>query len=158
MRSWRRVPNLEWVNRKRFLCELPARHFGTRNTCLINQIRPMPRVQQHMHAELEIPFRDFHLNGELIVPEDASGVVLFAHGSGSSRYSPRNQFVARTLREYGVGTLLFDLLTPDEEQEDQLTGHLRFDINLLAQRLLGATDWFHNKEPNLFVGYFGSST
>src|SRR5258706_12795945 len=98
------------------------------------------------------------LQGDLSIPGGACGVVLFAHGSGSSRHSPRNQFVAHTLREHGVGTLLFDLLTPDEEQADQLTGHLRFDIKLLAQRLLGATDWFHHKEPDMFVGYFGSST
>jgi putative phosphoribosyl transferase len=107
---------------------------------------------------VEIPFQDFHLNGELIVPPNAAGVVLFAHGSGSSRHSPRNQQVACTLREHGLGTLLFDLLTKEEEQEDRFTGHLRFDINWLAQRLLKVTDWFHNKESALSVGYFGSST
>src|SRR6267154_3607422 len=111
-----------------------------------------------METEVEIPFRGFHLNGELMVPANACGVVLFAHGSGSSRHSPRNQFVARTLREHGVGTLLFDLLTEDEEQEDRFTGHLRFDIHLLAQRLLGATDWYHRKEADMRIGYFGSST
>src|SRR6266487_1266440 len=83
------------------------------------------------------------LYGDLSISAGAQGVVLFAHGSGSSRHSPRNQFVARTLREHGVGTLLFDLLTPEEEEEDRFTGHLRFDIDLLAQRL---------------IGYFGSST
>ncbi|MCI0748174.1 MAG: dienelactone hydrolase family protein [Verrucomicrobia subdivision 3 bacterium] len=118
----------------------------------------MPKLQEHMEAEVEIPFQDFHLNGELNIPQNASGVVLFAHGSGSSRHSPRNQFVARTLREHGVGTLLFDLLTEDEEQEDRFTGHLRFDINLLAERLLGATRWYHEKEPDMSIGYFGSST
>jgi putative phosphoribosyl transferase len=107
---------------------------------------------------LEIPFADFHLNGELIVPPNSSGTVLFAHGSGSTRHSPRNQFVARTLREHGVTTLLFDLLTEPEEQEDSYTGRLRFDINFLAQRLLGATYWFHRQNPDLFLGYFGSST
>ncbi len=109
-------------------------------------------------AEVKIPFLDFHLNGELTVPANASGVVFFAHGSGSSRHSPRNQFVARTLHEYGVGTLLFDLLTEDEEQEDRVTGHLRFDIHLLAERLLGATRWHHRKEADMRIGYFGSST
>src|SRR3982750_855127 len=101
----------------------------------------MPKLKEH--TEIEIPFGDFYLNGELIVPANAAGVVLFAHGSGSSRHSPRNQFVARTLRDAGVGTLLFDLLTQDEEEEDRYTGHLRFDINLLAERLLAASEWYH---------------
>lgn len=109
-------------------------------------------------SEIEIPFTGFHLEGELNLPPGASGVVLFAHGSGSSRHSPRNQFVARTLREHGVGTLLFDLLTTREEREDQYTGHLRFNIELLAERLLGATEWFQRQEPGLGIGYFGSST
>ncbi|HZV35645.1 MAG TPA: alpha/beta hydrolase [Verrucomicrobiae bacterium] len=116
----------------------------------------MPRVATQ--SEIEIPFASFHLEGELNLPPQASGVVLFAHGSGSSRHSPRNQFVARTLREHGVGTLLFDLLTTHEEREDQYTGHLRFNIDLLAERLLGATEWCHRQEPDLSTGYFGSST
>ena len=107
---------------------------------------------------MEIPFNGFRLQGELVLPASARGVVLFAHGSGSSRHSPRNQFVARTLRERGLGTLLFDLLTAEEEEEDQYTGHLRFDIGLLANRLLGATQWFYQKEPEFMIGYFGSST
>jgi dienelactone hydrolase len=118
----------------------------------------MSKLQNQREPKVEIPFPNFHLDGELIVPSNALGVVLFAHGSGSSRHSPRNQFVARTLREHSVGTLLFDLLTADEEQEDHFTGHLRFDINLLAQRLLGATRWYRSKEPEMFIGYFGSST
>jgi dienelactone hydrolase len=100
------------------------------------------------------------LEGELSVPVDATGVVLFAHGSGSSRHSPRNQFVARTIREAGVGTLLFDLLTQAEESVDTSTRHLRFDIELLAGRLVDATNWI-KREPDsrhLRVGYFGSST
>src|SRR4051794_41599250 len=118
----------------------------------------MSKLHPAIEEELEIPFTGFHLHGEVIFSPNAPGVVLFAHGSGSSRHSPRNQFVARTLREHGVGTFLFDLLTEDEEQEDRFTGHLRFDINLLAQRLLGATEWYHKKEPDMFIGYFGSST
>lgn len=114
--------------------------------------------EELVEAEVEIPFAGFQLSGELIIPPRAPGVVLFAHGSGSSRHSPRNQFVARTLREHGLGTLLFDLLTEEEEREDRFTGHIRFDINLLAERLLGATCWYHKKEPDLFIGYFGSST
>jgi alpha-beta hydrolase superfamily lysophospholipase len=109
-------------------------------------------------AEIEIPLRDFLLNGELIVPAQAAGVVLFAHGSGSSRHSPRNQFVARTLRESGMGTLLFDLLTQEEEAEDRYTGHLRFNIELLAERLLAATEWHHRQHPDSLMCYFGSST
>jgi putative phosphoribosyl transferase len=100
------------------------------------------------------------LEGELGIPDGAGGVVLFAHGSGSSRHSPRNQFVARTLRESGVGTLLFDLLTAEEEVEDELTRALRFDIKLLAQRLVGATQWIEAQPEtkSLGIGYFGSST
>jgi len=118
----------------------------------------MAKLQHPMEAEVEIPFQDFHLNGELIVPTNASGVVLFAHGSGSSRHSPRNQFVASSLRAHGLGTLVFDLLTANEEDEDRFTCHLRFDLNLLAERLLGATRWYNGKEPDMAIGYFGSST
>src|SRR6266478_9986841 len=81
------------------------------------------------------------LQGDLVVPERATGIVLFAHGSGSGRHSPRNRFVASHLQESGLATLLFDLLTEDEEGVDQYTAHLRFDIGLLAERLIGATDW-----------------
>src|SRR5205085_12165863 len=81
------------------------------------------------------------LEGNLSVPEGARGLVLFAHGSGSSRHSPRNRFVARALQEAGLATLLLDLLTPQEEEEDRYTGHLRFDIGLLAERLVSATHW-----------------
>ena len=98
------------------------------------------------------------LQGELSIPEGAPGVVLFAHGSGSSRHSPRNQFVARTIREAGAGTLLFDLLTREEEAIDSRTGHLRFDIGLLAERLVDATYWLKGQLSHLSVGYFGSST
>jgi len=98
------------------------------------------------------------LQGDLIIPAGAQGVVLFAHGSGSSRHSPRNQFVARTIREAGVGTLLFDLLTPEEEAIDAQTGHLRFDIGLLAGRLIDATYWLKGDLEYLQVGYFGAST
>ena len=118
----------------------------------------MAKLKEPIETEIQIPFEDFDLNGELIAPAQAAGVVLFAHGSGSSRHSPRNQFVARTLRQRGVGTLLFDLLTQEEEEEDRHTGHFRFDINLLAERLLGATRWFHQGEPGSLIGYFGSST
>ncbi len=98
------------------------------------------------------------LEGDLVIPASAPGVVLFAHGSGSSRLSPRNQYVARTIREAGVGTLLFDLLTKEEETVDSRTGHLRFDIGLLAERLVDATYWVKGDLHHLTVGYFGSST
>src|SRR5438445_1170567 len=120
----------------------------------------MPRLPEPMEAEVQIPFAGFHLNGELIVPANASGVVLFAHGSGSSRHSPRNQFVARTLREAAVGTLLFDLLTAEEEQAEAETRHLRFNISMLAERLVAATRRALDQVtiPDVNVGYFGSST
>jgi dienelactone hydrolase len=96
----------------------------------------------------------------LIVPPVATGVVLFAHGSGSSRHSPRNQYVAQVIRETGIGTLLFDLLTAQEEAVDLHTGHLRFDIGLLARRLVDATRWV-TTDPDvqrLRIGCFGAST
>jgi putative phosphoribosyl transferase len=113
------------------------------------------------HNRIEkIPSDGVELEGELNVPARAAGIVLFAHGSGSSRHSPRNQFVARTIREAGVGTLLFDLLTREEEDIDIRTRHLRFDIGLLAERLVDATTWLRRTADtaNLRVGYFGSST
>src|SRR6266850_7714316 len=96
------------------------------------------------------------LSGNLTIPENATGLVLFAHGSGSSRHSPRNQFVAQTLNDAGLATLLFDLLTPDEEAVDLRTAHLRFDIELLAKRLGLATDWILHERVagNLRIGYF----
>ena len=108
--------------------------------------------------DVHIRSGDMQLEGDLSIPEGAQGVVLFAHGSGSSRHSPRNQFVARTIREAGVGTLLFDLLTKEEEAVDMHTAHLRFDIGLLATRLIDATYWIKGKLDYLNVGYFGSST
>lgn len=100
------------------------------------------------------------LEGNLALPERARGVILFAHGSGSSRHSPRNRFVAGVLREAGLATLLVDLLTENEEQQDRATGRLRFDIGLLAERLVGATDWMAHQSDmgELPVGYFGAST
>lgn len=100
------------------------------------------------------------LEGNLDIPENPQGVVLFVHGSGSSRYSPRNQYVARVLQEAGFATLLIDLLTAQEEEQDQYTGHLRFDIQLLSERVLGATDWLTRNPATekLKIGYFGAST
>jgi putative phosphoribosyl transferase len=100
------------------------------------------------------------LEGDLTLPADAPGAVLFAHGSGSSRHSPRNRYVARVLREAGLGTLLMDLLTREEEQAEARTGHLRFDLPLLARRLETAIDWLQNdaETRDLPVGLFGAST
>lgn len=100
------------------------------------------------------------LTGSLFLPQEKHGIVLFAHGSGSSRLSPRNQFVARELQRAGLATLLFDLLTKEEEHRDSVTGELRFDIRFLAERLVGATDWIKEQTEtrNLSVGYFGAST
>ena len=100
------------------------------------------------------------LDGNLTVPEEASGVVLFAHGSGSGRHSPRNRYVADRLVDAGFATLLLDLLTEGEEALDRSTAQLRFNIGLLADRLVGATDWLAHQEltAKLAVGYFGAST
>ncbi|MDZ4290071.1 MAG: dienelactone hydrolase family protein [Prosthecobacter sp.] len=117
-------------------------------------------ARQALHLSVTIATDDVELEGALDLPAEAAGVVVFAHGSGSSRHSPRNQFVARVIREAGMGTLLFDLLTRKEEREDDVTGVLRFDIELLAKRLIGATHWLE-KQPEtreLKVGYFGAST
>jgi putative phosphoribosyl transferase len=100
------------------------------------------------------------LEGDLQVPDNARGVALFAHGSGSGRHSPRNRFVAGQLQAAGLGTLLIDLLTSDEEAVDRHTAHLRFDIPLLAERLVAATQWL-GQDPatrDLAIGYFGAST
>ncbi len=107
-----------------------------------------------------VPAGQIELEGDLGVPGDAHGVILFAHGSGSGRHSPRNRYVAAQLREANLATLLIDLLTPEEEREDLRTARLRFDIGLLAGRLADATDWLKgNPETrDLRVGYFGAST
>ncbi|MFB6102504.1 MAG: dienelactone hydrolase family protein [Haloplanus sp.] len=105
---------------------------------------------------VQIPVDDAELEGLLAVPEGATGLVVFAHGSGSSRKSPRNNFVAEVIRERGLGTLLFDLLT---EKEDQIREN-RFDIPLLTDRLVAVTEWLWTREAtrDLSVGYFGAST
>jgi dienelactone hydrolase len=109
---------------------------------------------------VKIPVGGAIIEGNLVVPPAAKGVVLFAHGSGSSRFSPRNQYVAKVLNKAGLATLLIDLLTKEEEETDMRTGQFRFDIDLLSQRLIAATEWLR-KNPitkNLVFGYFGAST
>ena len=109
---------------------------------------------------VEISSAGVALHGDIVVPPDAHGLVLFAHGSGSDRHSPRNRFVAHALQQQGLATLLMDLLTREEERHDEHTGHLRFDIGLLADRLSSATAWAREQEAiaDLRVGYFGAST
>lgn len=112
----------------------------------------MVSTQQVVH----IPIDTITLEGELVIPAGAQGVVAFAHGSGSSRHSPRNTFVARILQQAGLGTLLFDLLTRDEDA----TYEARFDIDLLTSRLAAATHWLlqQPQSKTLGIGYFGAST
>jgi len=113
-------------------------------------------VEQHA---LRIPVGAAMLDADLNLPDAPGGLVLFAHGSGSSRFSPRNRRVARALNAAGLATVLADLLTPDEERVDERTRQLRFDIGLLALRLAGLTDWLRTSGPtHLDIGYFGAST
>lgn len=114
----------------------------------------------HQSKSVDIKCGPITLEGDLSIPDGSAGIVLFAHGSGSSRKSPRNRFVADALNKNGIGTLLFDLLTAKEEELDSVTGHLRFDILLLSERLMGTTDWLCNDAciTNMNLGYFGAST
>ncbi|QSR88644.1 dienelactone hydrolase family protein [Methylacidiphilum caldifontis] len=117
-------------------------------------------INEAFKEEVNVIIGDISLPGTLEIPPGARGIVLFAHGSGSSRFSPRNQFVAKTLREKGSATLLFDLLTSDEEAEDEFSGIYRFDIGLLARRLVGAAHWLRSQKvtKGYAIGFFGSST
>lgn len=110
---------------------------------------------------IQIPIGSVSLSGDLTVAEGSPGIVLFAHGSGSGRHSRRNRYVAKVLQDSGLGTLLFDLLTEEEEVIDERTRHLRFDIELLTNRLVAVTDWLVQNRPasnNLNIAYFGAST
>ena len=119
-------------------------------------MKTFPIVQRAVH----VPIGRAKLEGDLSVPHSATGIVVFAHGSGSSRHSPRNRYVSEVLQEAGLATLLFDLMTSAEEQVDARTAHLRFDIPFLADRLQAATDWLQTQEDtrDLLAGYFGAST
>jgi dienelactone hydrolase len=120
----------------------------------------LPFGDDLLERTVSIPAGELSLEGTLGLPERARGIVLFAHGSGSSRFSPRNRFVARTLRDGGLGTLLLDLLSLSEEEIDEITRHHRFDIPMLAQRLVVAIDWLaaQSSTSTLPVGLFGAST
>jgi putative phosphoribosyl transferase len=111
-------------------------------------------------GNITIGLPDVRLGGLLSVPPEAGGIVVFVHGSGSSRFSPRNRFVARLLNASGLATLLFDLLTAEEQQEDELTARLRFDLDLLGDRTTQTLDWLAQQEQlaRLPVGLFGAST
>jgi putative phosphoribosyl transferase len=119
--------------------------------------RVIPKVEERA---VSVEMGPVTLEGDLALPDQAAGIVLFAHGSGSGRYSPRNRAVAQALQQDGLGTLLIDLLTEEEEEIDLETRHLRFDIPMLAERLAGAIDWLgdHESTRNLPIGLFGAST
>jgi putative phosphoribosyl transferase len=114
----------------------------------------------HQENPVRIPSGSVSVEGNLNVPSEAKAVVLFAHGSGSSRFSPRNRYVAKVFNDANIATLLFDLLTNEEDQEDLETGELRFNIDLLAKRLVDATLWLKNdpQVKDFKIGYFGAST
>jgi putative phosphoribosyl transferase len=113
-----------------------------------------------MEREVEIAVGHIRLRGIMTIPDGAPGIVVFAHGSGSSRFSSRNRFVARAINDAGLATLLFDLLSPEEERADAVTAEYRFDIGLLTRRVLEATAWLREQPETkkLKMGYFGAST
>ena len=123
----------------------------------VEQNKTHNRMQE---TTVHIPIGRVMLDGNLAIPFEAESIVLFAHGSGSSRFSSRNQYVAKRLQAEGLATLLFDLLTADEEKVDNYDMHLRFDIDLLAERLSGATLWLKTQKETekMAMGYFGAST
>lgn len=118
------------------------------------------RVMQELRIKMLSDTGTFHLEGRLSTPENPQGIIIFAHGSGSSRFSPRNQYVAEVLNKDGLGTLLVDLLTTEEEKIDNQTRQYRFDIPLLFRRLIGCIDWSRENSDikNLKLGLFGAST
>lgn len=120
----------------------------------------MGEAHPPLQRSISVGLEDARLQGELTLPEGAEGLVLFAHGSGSSRFSPRNRMVARYFNDLGLATLLLDLLTEDEQDVDEMTREFRFDIPLLANRLVGVVDWLQQDEQlqELAIGLFGAST
>ena len=115
---------------------------------------------RNLPLAVSIPVGRYSIQGDLTIPRGSVAAVIFAHGSGSSRHSPRNKYVAETLNERGLSTLLIDLLTPEEEAIDNQTAELRFNIRILADRLVAATDWVRQQRSlsTLRLGYFGAST
>src|SRR5262245_11030878 len=138
--------------------DIPLRGIGNRQLEFMSMADHAVRIVDY--RSVNVPAGQVTLEGNLNLPQDAVAVVLFAHGSGSGRHSPRNRHVANVLNEAGLATLLIDLLTPEEESIDLFTTELRFDIGLLAQRLVAATDWLtqYADTRQLPIGYFGAST
>jgi putative phosphoribosyl transferase len=130
---------------------------GDRSSTIPDEQHNSNRITER---SVQIPADEAKLSGDLVLPDSAVGIVIFVHGSGSSRQSPRNRYVAQVLQQARLGTLLFDLLTEEEEQIDLRTAALRFDIRLLAHRLVLATQWILEQEGtrSLPIGYFGAST
>jgi len=120
----------------------------------------MPAFERAIESTVSVPVGEVTLEGTIGIPANASGIVLFAHGSGSSRFSPRNRYVAATLRQAGLATLLLDLLSPAEEEVDEVTRLHRFDIAMLADRLIVTIDWLRSQPETaeLSIGLFGAST
>ncbi len=120
----------------------------------------MPACERELERTVSVPVGEVTLEGTIGIPVNASGIVLFAHGSGSSRFSPRNRYVAATLRQAGLATLLLDLLSPAEEEVDEVTRLHRFDIAMLADRLIVTIDWLRSQPDtaDLPIGLFGAST
>lgn len=123
-------------------------------------MRNLSKTWTGVHHLVQFKAGSVTLEGNLSVPDRAKGLVIFIHGSGSSRYSPRNQLVAGVLNTAGLGTLLFDLLTPEEERTDITTAQWRFDVGMLSERVVDATKWVidHDETAKLPIGYFGAST
>lgn len=118
------------------------------------------RSSEAIGVEVTIATDGIELKADVNLPTEATGLVIFAHGSGSSRHSPRNRYIARALRDAGLGTLLVDLLTPEEDEQQRWSQHLRFDVALLARRLNGCASWVKRMAATrpLSLGYFGAST
>jgi putative phosphoribosyl transferase len=143
----------------------PLDRIGDSNFCaarrsLTRYFRVLPAAGRDYQRSIDVPVGKNTLHGDLSIPKNTGEIVVFAHGTGSSRHSPRNKFVAEVLNNGGLATLLVDLLTPSEEAIDMQTAHIRFDIPLLAERLAGVTDWLgrNSETAKLRVGYFGAST
>src|SRR3989338_8407866 len=120
----------------------------------------VPKDNKDVRSTVTIPVNGVSVEGVLRIPHNPRGIVLFAHGSGSGRHSPRNRLVAEVMNEAGLATLLMDLLTVEEESKDEYSGYLRFNIEFLAGRLIDVTDWLktHSSTAGLNIGYFGAST
>lgn len=140
---------LVWSAEPKLCCDSPAGRMSMRS-----------EGQKVVESQVHVAAGSYRLPGTLALPLSPIGLVLFAHGNGSNRHSPRNQYIARTLWAAGIATLLFDLLTPSEASADVLTGHLRVDIPLLAKRVAGALDWVRTNPEvsSLRIGCFGAST